>query len=165
MKIMEVEHKLKSGNEQILAGMLMFFAELKTELIDYKQKANYWEAQFHLLKTKQAEMQEELEELKAHLRKREHQLFGGKSERGAKNQKQSQESNKSRGHQKGVCGHGRRDYTDLPAVEETIDISDSDKYCPCCGLAYEQHLCLMSTKNIKFFDIHFPTEFVFSLHY
>jgi transposase len=137
MKIMEDGHKLKSGHEQILAGMLIFFEELKTELIDYKQKANYWESQFYILKKKQDELQKELEEIKAHLRKREHQLFGGKSERSAKNQKQAQESTKSRGHQKGACGHGRRDYKDLPIAEETVEIADADKYCPCCGLPYE----------------------------
>lgn len=138
MEIMEFETELKSSQEQILKFMLFFadYEKLKLECIDYKQKANYWESQFYILKKKQDELQEELEEIKAHLRKREHQLFGGKSERSAKNQKQAQESTKSRGHQKGACGHGRRTYKNLPVKEEWIDISNDDK-CPCCGLPYE----------------------------
>jgi transposase len=139
MEIMELADETKIDLEQILVATLLFadYEKAELELIDYKQKANYWESQFYILKKKQDELHEELEEIKAHLRKREQQLFGGKSERSAKNQKQKQESNKKRGHQKGACGHGRRDYKNLSSVEERVDIAEADKCCPCCGLPYE----------------------------
>lgn len=39
------------------------------EMIDYKHKANYWEAQFQQVKKREMELNDELEELKAKLRK------------------------------------------------------------------------------------------------
>ncbi len=48
----------------------------KTELIEYKAQANYWSVQFKDLKSREEKLQQEVEELKATLRKREQQLFG-----------------------------------------------------------------------------------------
>src|SRR4051812_18451861 len=73
------------------------------ELVEYKQQAHYWEAEFRHSKNKQAELESELEELKAQLRQREQQLFGKKSEHLSKQDKtpssslSSQTSAKPRG--------------------------------------------------------------------
>jgi ketol-acid reductoisomerase len=93
---------------------------LRLEVIDYKHKAHYWEAQFGQLKSREKLLKAEVEELKAKLRKREQQLFGKSSE---KNTSQSELSiknsvKKKRGQQLGSVGHGRRDYSELPTVEE-----------------------------------------------
>ena len=99
----------------------------KKEMIEYKSKANYWEAQFNQLKSREELLKSEVEDLKAQLRKREQQLFGKKSEKGNKNQDQlgltsQQEKNKKkRGQQVGSEGHGRRDYSHLPVVKETVE--------------------------------------------
>jgi transposase len=133
-------NELKLRHEQFLnfhSLLSVAYFEQKIELIDYKQKANYWESQFNKSKGKESELQEKIAELKGQLRKREQQLFGRKSERTCKSQKEKRESSKNRGQQKGGKGHGRRNYDNLPAVEETIDFIDTDKCCPCCGLEYK----------------------------
>jgi len=139
---MELSNELKSRQEQFFSLQsvmsVAYYERIKIELIDYKQKANYWESQFKHVKSKEAELQEQIEELKVQLRKREQQLFGRKSERAAKSEKEEKASSKKRGQQKGEKGHGRRKYEELPVVEESVDFIDSDKYCPCCGLKYEE---------------------------
>jgi transposase len=136
---MDLANKLKTRQEQFLnlyPISVTDYEKIKTELIDYKAKANYWETQFKYLKTKESELHEQIEELKAQLRKREQQLFGRKSERKTK-QSEAKKSTNGRGQQKGNKGHGRRTYNDLPVVEETIDFIASDKHCSCCGLEYK----------------------------
>ena len=54
------------------------------EMIEYKTKANYWESQFHQLKTREEKLIAENAELKAKLRKREQELFGKSSEKNNK---------------------------------------------------------------------------------
>lgn len=116
----------------------------KRNMIEYKHKAHYWEAQFTQLKSREELLRTEVEELKAQLRKREQQLFGKKSE--TSSQKQDQYSHlqaapgnkKKKGQQIGSKGHGKRDYSHLPAVEETVELYEKDAICPCCQLAYEE---------------------------
>lgn len=59
---------------------------LHKEMVDYKTRANYWEAQFNKFKSREDELKSEIEELKAKLHKREQQLFGKKSEQGISRQ-------------------------------------------------------------------------------
>ena len=112
------------------------------EMIEYKTKANYWEAQFQKVKTREEELALENEELKAKLRKREQQLFGKSSEKNIKtldtNLCKKVEPKKNRGQQPGSKGHGRRDYSHLPAIEETIGLKKQYASCPCCGLPYDE---------------------------
>ena len=110
----------------------------KEELITYKTKANYWESQFSKLKDRESALIEEVEALKAALKKREHQLFGKRSEKPSRQQESVNQScePKKRGQQVGQKGHGRRDYSHLPTLEE--DVSLVEARCPCCGLAYEE---------------------------
>ncbi|MBW2986892.1 IS66 family transposase [Candidatus Woesearchaeota archaeon] len=121
------------------SGLHIIHEQQKLELIEYKAQAHYWESQFKRMKTTEKKLNAEVEELKAQLRKREQQLFGKKTERTKKSEQQAQtKPKKNRGQQKGKPGHGRRDYSHLPVVEEEIDFVDEDKYCPCCGLPYEE---------------------------
>jgi hypothetical protein len=113
------------------------------EMIEYKTKANYWEAQFRQLKTREGELVSENEELKAKLRKREQELFGRSSEKTNKKQdgnpqSKKEQSKRNRGQQPGNKGHGRRDYSDLPIVEEEVGIAKESCRCPCCHLPYEE---------------------------
>lgn len=114
-----------------------------TEMIEYKTKANYWEAQFRQLKTREEELISEVEELKAKLRKREQELFGRSSEKAKKPQdnnpqSKKEQSKRNRGQQPGSKGHGRRDYSDLPVVEEEVGIAEESCCCPCCHLPYQE---------------------------
>ena len=114
--------------------------EKKLQLIDYKSKAHYWEAQFKQSDKKKQDLLAEIEELKAQLAKREQQLFGRKSEKSRSNSEKNSgtsEAKKPRGQQQGSNGHGRKDYSHLPVVEETHDLPDNEKRCQCCGLLYE----------------------------
>ena len=115
------------------------------EMIEYKTKANFWEAQFHRVKTREEELLSEVEELKAKLRKREQQLFGKSSEKNIKTQDthpelEKEKLKKNRGQQLGSKGHGRRDYSHLPVVEEEVSLAKESCSCPCCHLPYEELL-------------------------
>ncbi len=83
------------------AKLQMQYEALHKEMLDYKTRANYWEAQFTKFKSREDELKAEIEGLKAKLRKREQQLFGKKSEQGASsqdqfNQSQTKSTNKRR---------------------------------------------------------------------
>jgi transposase len=118
--------------------------ELKNiEMIEYKTKANYWKAQFQQVKTREEQLIAENEELKAKLRKREQELFGKSSEKNNKapdnNPQLSKENSKrNRGQQPGSNGHGRRDYSHLPIVEEEVGLVEESRRCPCCHVPYEE---------------------------
>jgi transposase len=118
--------------------------ELKNiEMIGYKTKANYWEAQFRQVKTREEELAAEIEELKAKLRKREQQLFGKSSEKSNSTQdinpqQKKGEQKKNRGQQPGSKGHGRRDYSHLPIEVEELELVEESCKCPCCFLPYEE---------------------------
>src|ERR1700733_3937806 len=111
------------------ASCVQRYAELQVsydhkniEMIGYKTKANYWEAQFRQLKTREEELVSENEELKAKLRKREQELFGTSSEKNKKSldshpHSNNETSKRNRGQQPGSKGHGRRDYNHLPIIE------------------------------------------------
>ncbi len=47
------------------------------------------------------------------------------------------EEHKKRGAAAGHKGNGRKIPKELPVREEIVDIPDKDKFCPCCGLPYE----------------------------
>lgn len=116
---------------------------LRLELVEHKQKSNYWEAQFGQSKAREEVLKRENEELKAKLKKREQQLFGRKSEKGTtgndvNKSAADKDPKKSRGQQPGSSGHGRRDHNALPRVDETIALSPEDARCACCGLPYEE---------------------------
>jgi len=130
------------------------YETLQREMIDYKTKAHYWEAQFNKFKSREELLSAEIEELKAQLRKREKQLFGKKSEKNTQTQDtlanpQSTINNKKkRGQQIGSQGHGKRDYSHLPAVEEIVTLANAT--CPCCNSPYEE---LNGSENSEIVEI------------
>lgn len=113
----------------------------KTETIEYKTKANYWEEQFHRLKSREEKLAVEIEELKAKLRKREQELFGKSAEKGGARQESTSQPKeeppkKNRGQQPGSQGHGRRDYSHLPVELEELELTEESSRCPCCHKPY-----------------------------
>lgn len=131
---------IRDNIPNLYAQLLSKFEIQKKELIEYKTKAHYWEAQFTKFKSREDELKSQIEELRAQLRKREQQLFGKKTEKGiSKPDKSSQEKSKNkRGQQQGSKGHGRRDYSHLSTVEETVCLMKNDSHCACCGLPYKE---------------------------
>jgi transposase len=141
------------GNLPHLYTQLLFKFEIqKKELIEFKTKAHYWESQFSKFKSRENELKTEIEELKAQLRKRDQQLFGKKSEKGiSRPEKITQAKSKNkRGQQPGSKGHGRRDYSHLTSVDETVCLTENDSFCSCCGLAYEE---LSATEDSEVLEV------------
>jgi transposase len=142
---------LNENGSNIHTNCLRRYMELQThydlkdiEMIGYKTKANYWEAQFRQLKTREVDLLYEVEELKAKLRKREQELFGASTEK-AKNTQDShpqlkdEPPKRNRGQQPGSKGHGRRDYDHLPVIEvEELELINESARCPCCHKPYEE---------------------------
>ena len=108
-----------------------------TELTKQRRDAAYYRRMHQKALEREAELKKEIDELKAKLSLRERQLFGKKSEKENKSQSTQSKTNKEkkpRGQQEGSKGHGRRDNSHLPVQEETHDIPEDQKVCPCCGL-------------------------------
>lgn len=147
---------LKEDVAVLYDQLQMQYEALRREMLDYKTRASYWEAQFNQFKSREDALKVEIEELKAKLRKREQQLFGKKSEQStSKQSEQSQtqppaNSKKKKGQQAGSKGHGKRDYSHLPTVEETVDLFESDAVCPCCRLPYEK---LAETEDSEILEV------------
>jgi len=114
---------------------------IHVELSKLRCENAYWRKMHQKAVERETRLKEEISELKAKLRLRERQLFGRKSEKGH-NKNDSTNSNengkkKGRGQQPGSKGHGRRDYSHLPANEEDHDIPEGECRCPNCGLPFE----------------------------
>lgn len=127
--------------------------ESKLTIIHYKHQAHYWETQFTQIKSREETLKEELEELKAKLRKREQQLFGNRSEKKSAHsdqQKENKTEKKKRGQQPNNARPNRRDYSDLPEFEEVVELNDQENHCPCCQLPYQE---LAGTENSEVLEI------------
>lgn len=99
----------------------------------------YWRAMHQNAVEREIKLKEKNAELKAKLRLRERQLFGRKSEKGSKDSESGnpKRSNNPRGQQPGSKGHGRRDYSHLPADKEYHDLPEDKCFCTRCGLPFE----------------------------
>ena len=64
-------------------------------------------------------------------------LFEDKIEKQDKRSKGKDKKTNGRGAKPGHEGHGRNIPKDLPKRDETIDMPDDEKFCPHCGLPYE----------------------------
>jgi len=133
----------------------MQYEALHQKMLDYKTRAHYWEAQFKKFKSREDLLKEEVEELKAKLRKREQQLFGKKSEQSHSKQDElsslrKEPHHKKKGQQAGSKGHGKRNYEHLETVEETVSLFEKDTLCPCCKLPYEE---LLATEDSEILEV------------
>lgn len=109
--------------------------QLKLEVIDFKTQANYWKAQFDQVSKIRDELYSKIENLEGKLKKREHQLFGKKSEK--RNPKTSLSSTgKKRGQQNENSQPKRRDYDHLPTTTETY-MFENGCGCQVCGKPFE----------------------------
>ncbi len=116
--------------------------DLKIEYQKVCNERGYWQEMHHQALTREAKLKEEVEELKAKLRLREHQLFGRKNEQAKKSSLGNELDNKEgknkrkRGQQQGKPGHGRRKHKHLPGLKEEHDFDEDKKRCPRCELPY-----------------------------
>lgn len=127
---------LELQKTQLLAGLAQHKAQLRCEFEQTLAQARQsQQQQLQQVTQEKAHLQAQLDVANAQIRDLRQRVFGRKSEcsKGA-NQAQSRDDHtpKSRGHQKGHCGHGRTTQTDLPLQHETRDLSSPQ--CPKCGL-------------------------------
>jgi transposase len=112
------------------------------ELAVLRSEVGYWRKMHQKALEREAASKERVAELEAKLRLRERQLFGRKSEKGSnhpeKDASKPHGEKKPRGQQRGGKGHGRRDYSHLPAKPELHDLPDDQRCCPACHLPFEE---------------------------
>jgi transposase len=116
-----------------------------TEKLAAAREAAYWRAMHQRASDREAKLKLRIGELEAKLRLREQQLFGRSSETSSSTTTQSvvgqaetpAAGRRKRGQQSGQPGHGRRDYSHLPATVEPRDLTGDDCCCPQCKLPFE----------------------------
>ncbi len=130
------EQWLELQKHQLLAGLAQYKAQLSSEL----EQALALQRQSHQQQRQQdaqqrADLQAQLDVAQAQVRDLRQRVFARKSECG-KGANQGQSKNcytpKSRGQQRGQCGHGRTTQAELPQRHETRDMATPQ--CPKCGL-------------------------------
>lgn len=125
--------------EQVAPFSQQWVTITKEEHIALIHQANYWNAQHAQLKQKCAVLEDEVQYRDAKIKDLQNRLFGKKSEKQgfAKSEKgERTSSGRKRGQQPGSDGHGRTPRPDLEIIPEIHDLSDDQKQCPSCGLAY-----------------------------
>ena len=106
------------------------------------RQAAYWQAMFQRAVQREAILEQTNASLQARIRSLEQSLFGSKTEAtGALSDRAptttpSAKPTRSRGQQRGQPSPKRRDYSHLPAVEETHTLPDDQQQCGTCGLPF-----------------------------
>jgi transposase len=102
--------------------------------------AGYWKAMHARALDREAQLKDEVEQLKALVRLREQQLFGRKTETAAATVSSTPDMShadtprpRSRGQQRGKPGPARRDHSHLPAVPEDHVLPSDQCLCSRCG--------------------------------
>jgi transposase len=115
---------------------------LRAEVIALRQQAHYHRSQHRRAVARAEELQAQVDVLKAKVAELQQRLFGRKSERTSRGtllggNGPSGVMARARGQQPGLAGHGRKLRENLPAVEVVLDLCDSEKRCPYCGLRWD----------------------------
>ena len=109
----------------------------KQEYVQLKWDAQYWQRQHQRALSRETELKGQIERLRAQVRDLRQRVFGRKTEKStAHSEQHSQpEAKRPRGQQRGSVGHGRVDFSHLPARVEDHDVSEAERCCPRCGKA------------------------------
>jgi transposase len=115
---------------------------LRAEVVALRQQAHYHRSQHRRAVARAEELQAQVDVLKAKVAELQQRLFGRKSERAGRATRlgatgQSGVAARARGQQPGRAGHGRKLRETLPVVEAVLDLCDSERRCPYCGLAWD----------------------------
>jgi transposase len=111
---------------------------LRREVLDLRQRTNFWESCFRRAKQREQTQQQEVERLKAELRALQQRFQGRKSQTPTtivppKPAADMSQPKRRRGQQPGQRGPLRRSHEHLPVVEEVIDLPPEQRLCRCCG--------------------------------
>src|SRR5438093_1369255 len=115
--------------------------ELRQQVVELRQQANYWESCFRRAKERaqenEAALRQEIEQLKAEIRALEERFTGRKA--GPKRTypepppADPSKPKRRRGHQPGNRGPVRRRHDHLPVVPEVIELPPDQQLCSGCG--------------------------------
>jgi len=130
-----------------VAGLRRAVEALRRQVAELRCEVGYWKSR-HADALKRIEgLKQQLEQIKAENRQLKARLFGTKSERKKSKdrlehlddrQDSAEGGKRKRGGRKGGSGHGRRDYSHLPEVEEFIDVPPHERVCPRCGKPFAE---------------------------
>lgn len=140
-----------------LAALRRELEQLHRQVAELRWEAGYWKSRHADALKRNESLQEELAQTQAELRKLQGRLFGRKSERRAIGEQtdlleQAQEESRpkqKRGAQPGQKGHGRRDFSHLPAREEWIEVSQERRVCPRCGKPMRQMVDTEDSEQVE----------------
>jgi transposase len=120
-------------------------SELRRENSELRQQVGYWKAQHTRAVHRAEHLEAEVEHLRGENRKLQNQLFGRKSEKSStqdrsnhlegENDERNFATPLKRGQQTGRPGPKRRDYSNLPVVEDLRELPADQRVCPQCGTA------------------------------
>ena len=104
-------------------------------------EVGYWKSRHADALKRIEQLQEKLDQSQGETRTLQNSLFGRKSEKSAHSDRSNDlfdpeevpVAAKKRGAQPGHAGHGRRDYSHLPAQEEFVPLAEESLACPHCG--------------------------------
>jgi transposase len=115
--------------------------ELEKLRAEFRWEVGYWKGQHARAVKRDERLTEDLDRAHGLIRSLQGKLFGRQSEKSADtgrgndlfDPEEVSASPKKRGAQPGQAGHGRRDYSHLPVVEEFVSLSEESLCCPQCG--------------------------------
>jgi len=108
---------------------------------DFRREVGYWKSRHADAVKRIEQLKEELDQSRGQTRALQDKLFGRKSEKSVPSDRSNDLFDpeeitavaKKRGAQPGHAGHGRRDYSHLPVVEEFVSLQKESLICPICG--------------------------------
>jgi transposase len=115
--------------------------EMEKLRAEFRCEVGYWKSRHADAVKRIEQLTEELDQARGQVRSLQDQLFGRKSEKSAGSDRSNDLFDpkevpaplKKRGAQPGHEGHGRRDYSHLPVVEEFVALPEESLLCPICG--------------------------------
>ena len=128
--------------EACVADLRGQVACLQRENCELRQQAGFWKSMHAATKVRLEAAQADVEQLEGEKRKLQSDLFGRKSEQTRAGDRlndledpEEVSPHRKRGQQPDRPGPKRRDYSHLPVREEWVEIEESERRCPCCGVA------------------------------
>ncbi len=114
---------------------------LRRELSELRCEVGYWKSRHADALKRIEQLKDELHQSQGQVRSLQDKLFGRKSEKSVQGNRSHAwfdpenvaTTAKKRGAQPGHIGHGRRDYSHLPVVEEFVALPEASLSCPICG--------------------------------
>jgi hypothetical protein len=116
-------------------------AELRREVSELRCEMGYWKSRHADAVGRNEQLAEELRQAKGEIHTLRDERFGRKSEKATTTDRsndlfdplESSVPSRQRGARPGQDGHGRRDYSHLPVVEEFVSLPTELLACPICG--------------------------------